>query len=188
MRWRSSAGLVLTATLVITACTGGAGSPGTSTESPTTAASGPGGTAPAGATAGSSAGASQANGTVEGSITTGEPYAATWTWQPGNAVTDGITLNSDKGTFANINVTADGSISFSSGAPALSASLSYRGTGAQVDVKQVGGFPTVCKISVDNDLTGEGGATIHVKGTLTLVGAFYDEGSAVTGVPSIDCR
>ena len=81
MRWRSSAGLVLTATLVITACTSGAGSPGTSTESPTTAASGPGGTAPAGATAGSSAGASQANGTVEGSITTGEPYAATWTWQ-----------------------------------------------------------------------------------------------------------
>ena len=189
MRGRSWTGAIVAAALVVVACgSGSGGSPGT-TANPTGTGGASGATASAGGQGpAGSAGGSQANGTVKGSITTGAPYPATWTWQPGNAVTDGITLNSDKGTFANLDVTADGAVTFTSGAPELSAAQPYQGTGALVDILTIGGFPNICKIQLDTDLTGSGGATIHLKGTLELEGAFYSEGSAVTGVPSIDCR
>lgn len=112
---------------------------------------------------------------VQGSLTSSGLYEATWTWQPGNAADvgiGGVTLNSDKGTFSNIQVLADGAISFSSGAPELSSG-SYSGTGAQVHLKDVQGAMLPCSFTLDNDVTGTDGV-IHLKGTLTIIGTPFN--------------
>ena len=129
--------------------------------------------APGSSVAGSQGGAS-GEATVEGSLVSSGIYDATWTWQAGNAAgpgIGGITLNSDKGTFGNIQVLNDGSITFTSGAPELSQNGSYAGTGAQVQLKD----QVPCGFTLDNDVTGAtDGAVLHLKGTLTLHGGAFD--------------
>ena len=127
--------------------------------------------------AGSSSGpgASLAGGVgVQGSLVSSGIYDATWTWQSGNAADPGIggiTLNSDKGTFGNVQVLGDGSITFTSGASELSANGSYAGTGAQVQLKD----QVPCGFTLDNDVTGAtDGAVLHLKGTLTIIGGTYN--------------
>lgn len=114
---------------------------------------------------------------VQGSLASSGLYAATWTWQPGNEADigiGGVTLNSDKGTFGNIQVLADGSITFSSGAPELSAGQPFTGTGAQVHMKNVGGADLPCGFTLDNDLTGSNGGVLHLKATLTVIGTPFN--------------
>ncbi len=126
---------------------------------------------------GSSAAGSQdtsGEGTVEGSLTSSGLYDATWTWEVGNAAgpgVGGITLNSDKGTFGNVSVLPDGSITFTSGAPELSQNAVYNGTGATVQL--VNEIP--CGFTLDNDLTGStDGGVVHLAGTLTIHGGVFD--------------
>ena len=77
------------------------------------------------------------------------------------------TLTSDKGTFGNIKVMPDGSVSFGSAAPELSKNGSYDGTGAKVTLDQTGQF--VCAFTVDSDLKGsQDGAILHLSGGLTV--------------------
>ena len=108
---------------------------------------------------------------VEGSLTTSGLYDASWSWQAGNNWDIGdigsITLTSDKGTFSSITVKRDGSISFGSAAPELTAGL-YEGTGAQVTLGT--GLPEgyVCSFTLDNDLTGTDNSVLHIEGTLTF--------------------
>ena len=127
-----------------------------------------------GASAGGSQGAS-GEGTVEGSLTSSGLYDATWTWEAGNAASPGvggITLNSDKGTFGNVQVLNDGSITFTSGAPELSQNAVYNGTGAQVQSKD-GIIP--CGFTLDTDVTGStDGGVLHLTGTLTIHGGVFD--------------
>ena len=107
--------------------------------------------------------------TATGSLVSSGLYDATWTWVAGNAVgpgLGGITVNSDKGTFGNIEVLSDGSIAFSTGDPAISAGAPYRGTGAQVHMKG----PIPCGFTLDNDLTGSDGKVLHLKGEMAVIG------------------
>ena len=113
---------------------------------------------------------------VQGSLVSSGAYSATWTWVPGNAAdvgTGGITLNSDKGTFGNVAVVADGSITFTSGASELSAGSPFHGTGAQVHMKTVQGADLPCSFTLDNDVTGSEGTVFHLKGTLTIIGTIW---------------
>src|SRR6202043_1224056 len=90
---------------------------------------------------------------VQGSLLSSGIYNATWTWQPGNAADvgiGGVTLNSDKGTFGNIEVLNDGSITFSTGAPEISAGSPFKGTGAQVHMKNVQGADLPCSFTLDS--------------------------------------
>lgn len=180
MRSRRWMGVALAAVLALDACVSGpAGTaPTTGAANPTGAGSTPVATAPGG-TSGAD------TGMVTGSITTGAPYPATWTWQVGNSAgADGITLNSDKGTFGNVTVDVTGAITFTTGATELAAGSPYRGTGGQVTIKQEGGFPTVCGISLDNDVTGLAGAVVHLKGSLTITGLIHRSDN---GLVDIDC-
>jgi hypothetical protein len=138
-----------------------------------------GGAAGAGASTDTSGGAAGGNpageGTATGSLVSSGLYDATWTWQPGNAVDVGIggtTLNSDKGTFGSISVLADGSITFTSGAPELHSG-SYSGTGAQVHMQEAGGVQVPCGWTLDNDVTGSDGV-IHLKGTMDVHGTIWE--------------
>ncbi len=91
----------------------------------------------------------------------------------GNAVgpgLGGITVNSDKGTFGNIEVLSDGSITFSTGDPTISAGSPYKGTGAQVHMKG----PIPCGFTLDNDLTGSDGKVLHLKGEMTVTGGVFE--------------
>jgi len=130
----------------------------------------------AGSSAGASQGATASSGeaTVEGSLTSSGLYDATWTWQPPNEAgpgIGGITLNSDKGTFGSVAVLADGSITFTSGAPELSGNAVYTGTGAQVQLKD----QIPCGFTLDNDLTGSTDAgVLHLSGTLTIHGGVFN--------------
>ena len=131
--------------------------------------------ASSGAGSSSGPGASLAGGVdVQGSLVSSGIYDATWTWQAGNAADPGIggiTLNSDKGTFGNVQVLDDGSITFTSGAPELSANGSYTGTGATVQLKD----QVPCGFTLDNDVTGAtDGAVLHLKGTLTIIGGTFN--------------
>ena len=112
--------------------------------------------------------------TVEGSLTSSGLYDATWTWEAGLQAgpgIEGISLISDKGTFANIQVLDEGSITFTSGAPELSGNATYEGTGAQVQIKD----NVPCGFTLDNDVTGStDGAVLHLKGTLTISGGFFN--------------
>ena len=110
--------------------------------------------------------------TATGSLVSSGLLDATWTWAPGNAVgpgIGGITVNSDKGTFGNIEVLSDGSISFSTGDPAISAGAPYNGTGAQVHMKD----QIPCGFTLDNDLTGSDGKILHLKGEMNVVGGAF---------------
>jgi hypothetical protein len=101
-------------------------------------------------------------------------YDATWTWESGLAVdigTAGTTVKSDKGTFESIQVLADGSIMFTSGAPELKAG-SYKGTGAQVHLKDASGTQLPCGWTLDNDLTGTDGV-LHLKGAMDVIGTIW---------------
>jgi len=112
--------------------------------------------------------------TVTGSLVSSGLYDANWAWEPGLAAdvgTGGTTLKSDKGTFGNIQVLADGSITFSSGAPELKSG-SYKGTGAQVHMKDASGTQLPCGWTLDNDVTGTDGV-IHLKGTMDVVGTVW---------------
>ena len=163
------AAVLFTLTLVLAACGGG------STPAPAAATAGatpsPGG---GGAASTGTGGGGSDQGSVTGSLVSSGLYAATWTWQPGNALdvgTGGVTVNSDKGTFGNISVLADGSIRFTSGASELKAG-SYVGTGAQVHMKDASGTQLPCGWTLDNDLTGSDGV-IHLKGTMDIIGTIW---------------
>ena len=106
----------------------------------------------------------------EGSFKTSGLYSATWTVAPdmppypfnsaGNA-----TVTSDKGTFGNIGVKADGSLSFGSGGAEFSGA--YNGTGAKVTLDASGQW--VCAFTIDTDLTGTNDkAILHITGGLTV--------------------
>jgi hypothetical protein len=126
----------------------------------------------AGASTDTGGGGGSAETTVTGSFVSSGGYEATWTWQPGNAAyvgTGGVTVASDKGTFGSIQVLADGSITFSSGAPELKSG-SYTGTGAQVHMKDANGTQLPCGWTLDNDVTGSDGVVIHLKGTMDIIG------------------
>ena len=172
--------VILTLVLWVAACSGGspAGSVGSSGGG-TAAGSGSGtsgaGAAPAPGGSPATQGGSAGEGTATGSITSSGGYDAAWTWQPGNAVdvgTGGTTLNSDKGTFGNIAVLDDGSITFTSGAPELKSG-SYKGTGAQVHMQDASGTQLPCGYTLDNDVTGSDGVVIHLKGTIDVHGTVW---------------
>jgi hypothetical protein len=107
----------------------------------------------------------------EGQLTTSGLYSATWTAGPGTAVNpfnsvESLTLASDKGTFGNVGVKADGSVSFGSAAPELSNDLTFVGTGAKVTLDSTGQF--VCAFTIDSDLKGtRDGAVLHLAGSMT---------------------
>ena len=166
--------ILLTVGVGLVACNPASSQPG--------ASNGPGSSSAASGrafSAGASAGQPLPSGgvDVQGSIVSSGAYSATWTWTPGNAAdvgTGGITLNSDKGTFGNVAVVADGSITFTSGASELSAGSPFHGTGAQVHIKTVGGADLPCSFTLDNDVTGSEGTVVHLKGTLTIRGTIWD--------------
>jgi hypothetical protein len=155
--------VALGAALAVVACGGSATPPpqgGGGSASPAIPAT----AAPAG-----SSGAGGANG-FEGSFKTSGLYSATWTVakdmppNPFNAASN-PTLTSDKGTFGNIAVKPDGSLSFGSAATGLSGA--YTGTGAKVTIDTTGQF--VCAFTVDTDLTGSNDkAILHITGGMTV--------------------
>jgi hypothetical protein len=73
------------------------------------------------------------------------------------------TLTSDKGTFGNIKVMPDGSVSFGSAAEGFPGQL--EGTGATTTLDATGAF--VCSFTVDTDLATTDGKTLHLAGTMT---------------------
>ena len=110
--------------------------------------------------------------TVTGSLVSSGIYDATWKWEAGNAAgpgIGGITVTSDKATFGNIEVLSDGSITFSTGAPEISSGQPYKGTGAQVKMKD----QIPCGFTLDNDLTGSDGKVLHMKGEMALSGGAF---------------
>jgi hypothetical protein len=169
---KGSAAVIVTLAIGLAAC-GGASTPIPGQTSGPGASSGTGGGAAASAAGG---GGASGETHVTGSLVTSGGYSAMWTWQPGNAADvgiGGVTLNSDKGTFGNIQVLADGSITFTSGAPELKSG-SYKGTGAQVHMKDASGTQLPCGWTLDNDVTGSDGVVIHLKGTMDIVGTPFD--------------
>ena len=83
---------------------------------------------------------------------------------PGEETTGGVyRYDAKKGTFANIAVGSDGSIVFSTGAAEVKGSP-YTGTGAQVHMKDASGTQLPCGYTLDNDLKGTDGSTLHVSG------------------------
>jgi hypothetical protein len=166
--------IVLALTFGLAACSGGS-SPSVAANGSSPASSAGSGTGGAGASTGTGAAGSPGATTVTGSLVSSGLYSATWTWQPGNAAdvgTGGVTMNSDKGTFGNIQVLADGTITFTSGAPELKSG-SYAGTGGQVHMKDASGTQLPCGWTLDNDVTGTDGV-IHLKGTMDIVGTAWD--------------
>lgn len=153
--------------LALAACSGTAGPPpaGGGSASPAGGST----AAPATAEPAGSTGTGGANG-FEGSFKTSGVYSATWTVSkdmdpnPFNSVNN-PTLTSDKGTFGNIAVKPDGSVSFGSAAPGLSGA--YTGTGAKVTLDTTGQF--VCSFTADTDLTGSNDkAILHIAGGMTV--------------------
>lgn len=157
--------------LAVSACGGAASSAGTAAGD-----SAGGGSTTDGAGAAPAPGGSPGETNVTGSLVSSGIYDATWTWQPGNAAdigVGGVTLNSDKGTFGNVQVLADGSITFTSGAPELSAASTFTGTGAQVHMKDASGTQLPCGWTLDNDVTGGDGSVLHLKGTMDVSGTVF---------------
>ena len=183
--WRLTV-VLLTLALGVAACSAAASSPepgggagastdtsgagaGASTDTGGGGAYGGGGEASAGA-----AGGGSDAGTVTGNLVSSGLYDATWTWQPDLAADIGVggtSMKSDKGTFGNIQVLEDGSITFTSGAPELKSG-SYTGTGAQVHMQDASGTQLPCGWTLDNDLTGSDGV-IHLKGTMDVHGTIW---------------
>ncbi len=123
--------------------------------------------APAGSTSSPVAGGADG---FEGSFKTSGLYSATWSVAEGvepnpfNS-SNNTSLTSDKGTFGNIAVKPDGSLSFGSGASEFSGA--YNGTGAKVTLDPSGQF--VCAFTVDTDLTGTNDkAILHITGGMTV--------------------
>ena len=175
VRWsaRSLAAVFLTLGIGLSACSSAAPPAASKAGAPSPGASGGGGGAGASTDTGGGGGSGET--TVTGSLISSGGYEATWTWQPGNAEdvgTGGVTLTSDKGTFGNIQVLADGSITFTSGAPELKSG-SYTGTGAQVHMKDASGTQLPCGWTLDNDVTGSDGVVIHLKGTMDIIGTVF---------------
>ena len=145
---------------------------------PAASQGGPGSSSAASSAAASAGGPLPSGGAeVQGSLVSSGAYEATWTWQAGNAAdvgSGGVTLNSDKGTFGNVAVLIDGSITFTSGAPELSPGSPFNGTGAQVHKKTVQGVDLPCSFTLDNDVTGSDSTVLHLKGTLTIIGTIWD--------------
>ena len=162
------AATVLTIATGLTAC-----SSDSKTSPPTVGATSAGTTAGAtGTTAAGTAAGTGAEAVVTGTLVSSGAYQATWTWHTGDAAdpgTGGITVQSDKQTYGNIAVLADGSITFSTGAPELSAGQPYNGTGAQVRITN----DAPCSFTLDNDVTGSDGTVLHLKGELTLSGGAF---------------
>lgn len=168
---RSLARLMVTfaITVALAACGGSATAPPPAgTGAPPTGASSVASPAPpsAGSTASSGGGAKG----YEGSFKTSGLYSATWTVAPDmppypfNSNTN-ATVTSDKGTFGNIGVKADGSLSFGSGGAEFSGA--YNGTGAKVTLDASGQW--VCAFTVDTDLTGTNDkAILHVAGGMKV--------------------
>jgi hypothetical protein len=164
--------ILLTLGFAIAACSSAATSSAGSNAGSTSSAAGAGGGAAA--STGTGAGGSPGEATVTGSLVSSGLYNATWTWQPGNAADigiGGVTLTSDKGTFGSIEVLPDGSITFTSGAPELHSG-SYKGTGAQVHMKDASGTQLPCGWTLDSDVTGTDGV-IHLKGTMDVIGTAF---------------
>lgn len=171
--WRLAPILVALA-FGLAAC-GGGSSPSVGANAGSSASGAGSGAGGAGASTGTGAAGSPGATTVTGSLVSSGLYSANWTWQPGNAAdigTGGVTMNSDKGTFGSISVLADGSITFTSGAPELKSG-SYKGTGAQVHMKDASGTQLPCGWTLDNDVTGSDGV-IHLKGTMDVIGTVFD--------------
>ncbi len=145
---------------------------------PAASQGGPGSSSAASSAAASAGGPLPSGGVeVQGSLVSSGAYEATWKWVPGNAAdvgSQGVTLNSDKGTFGNVAVLIDGSIEFTSGAPELSAGSPFTGTRAQVHKKTVQGVDLPCSFTLDNDVTGGEGTVVHLKGTLTIIGTIWE--------------
>src|SRR5207244_3958647 len=118
---------------------------------------------------GGGSGSGSGNG-YEGKLTTSGLYDATWTVGPGTVeVFNSVafpSLVSDKGTFGNLKVGADDSVSFGSGATELTGHGQFNGAGAKVTLDATGMF--VCAFTVDTDLAGSDGAKVHVAGGMTV--------------------
>lgn len=160
------AALLLTLALALAACASSSTASQTVTQdqAPTPAA---------GASIDTGGGGGSGEATVTGSLVSSGIYDATWKWEAGNAAgpgIGGITVNSDKDTFGNIEVLSDGSITFSTGAPEISAGQPYKGTGAQVKMKD----QIPCGFTLDNDLTGSDGKVLHMKGEMALSGGAFE--------------
>lgn len=149
--------------LALTACNGATNSP-----------AGGGGATSAGdsvATEASVSAAAPGTDGFEGTLTSSGQYAATWSVAAGaeanpfNASAN-PSLTSDKGTFGNIKVMPDGTVSFGSAASELTNG-SYGGSGAMVTLDSTGQF--VCAFTVDTDLKGTNdGAILHMSGGMTV--------------------
>jgi hypothetical protein len=188
---RSVVSLSIAVSLLVAACGGSSTPPPASGASPAPTST-PGGSTSGGgggiaSPAGSGAAASDAgsgsggSGTVAGSIVSSGAYSATWTWRSPNAVNPGeVVLTSDKNTFGDLQVGSDGSITFTTGAPEVSAGSPFLGTGGTQTTKQVSGLPTVCGIAVDDDVTGTNGTTLHLKGSLTISGTVTGDVGDIT--------
>jgi hypothetical protein len=171
--------VVLAVGLVVSACSGTASSTGEATSGVAEPAGGES-PAPAGgesaAPAPGDGGGSTGETAVTGEFVSSGAYDATWTWQPDNAVNvgiGGVTVNSDKGTFGNIQVLEDGSITFSTGALEISAGSPFTGTGAQVHMKGASGIQLPCGWTLDNDVTGSDGTILHLKGSMDVSGTAF---------------
>ena len=172
---KTAAALFVLSVLGLAAC-GGAATPsvGPAGGAAASDAGAGGGGGAAGASSDTGAGAGSSDASVTGSLVSSGLYAATWAWEPGLAAdigTGGTTMKSDKGTFGSISVLPDGSITFTSGAPELNSG-SYKGTGAQVHMKDAGGTQLPCGWTLDNDVTGTDGV-IHLKGTMDVIGTVW---------------
>ena len=168
---RRLSAILITLSVGLAAC-GGASNPSANSAGSTSSSSG---SAAAEASTDTGAAGSPGGTTVTGSLVSSGLYAATWTWQPGNAADvgiGGVSLTSDKGTFGSIEVLADGSITFTSGAPELKSG-SYKGSGAQVHMKNASGTQLPCGWTLDNDVTGTDGV-LHLKGTMDIIGTVFD--------------
>lgn len=166
--------VLLTLAYAIAACSGAATSSAGSNGGSTSSDAGAGGGG-AGASTDTGAGGASGETTVTGSLVSSGLYDATWTWEPGLEAGIGVigtTMKSDKGTFGSIEVLPDGSIIFTSGAPELHSG-SYKGTGAQVHMKDASGTQLPCGWTLDNDVTGTDGV-IHLKGTMDVIGTSFE--------------
>ena len=175
MQTRSRMGVVALLgglSLALAACSAATTSPGQAGGGATSAPAGT--TEPTAAGGGSGGGATAGGGGTtgyEGNLSSSGVYAAKWSVAAGqedpfNSVNN-PSMTSDKGTFGNLKVMPDGSISFGSAATELISNSSYDGTGATVILDKSGQF--VCAFTIDSDLKGNhDGAVLHLTGGLTF--------------------
>jgi hypothetical protein len=156
--------VVLGIALVLAACSGAAKAPPPN-DGGGAASAGPSVAAPTQPST-----AAGANG-FEGTLISSGQYAATWKVapdaevEPFNAVGN-ATLTSDKGTYGNLAVKPDGTVSFGSAAAELT-NIVYNGTGAKVTLDSSSQF--VCAFTFDGDLKGtRDGAILHMAGGMTV--------------------